>query len=44
MSNRNSALDHQPNEGVHLLGTFAVVLLFLAFIGAGFYVFVSSYA
>jgi hypothetical protein len=44
MLKRNSVLEDGPNEGFHLLGTFAIILLFLTFIGAGFYLFVTNNA
>ena len=34
----------EPNEESHLMGTIGVVFLLLTFVGATFYVLVSSYA
>lgn len=44
MTKRNSAAEEHLHEGFHLLGTFAIILLFMTFIGATFYLFITNYA
>ena len=41
---RNSVLENPMSEVSYLMGTFAILLMILIFIGAGFYLAVSNYA
>ena len=42
--NRTSALENEPREDMHLLGTFAVLILILSIVSVTFYLLVDNYA
>ncbi|MGV3657325.1 MAG: hypothetical protein ACO1NX_05205 [Chitinophagaceae bacterium] len=42
--NTRSAFENHDNEVSYLMGTLAIVLMMLMFVGAGFYLLVSNYA
>ncbi len=42
--NTKSAFENDNNEVSYLMGTLAIVLMMLMFVGAGFYLLVSNYA
>jgi hypothetical protein len=41
---RISALENEPREDMHLLGTFAVLMLILSIVSITFYLLVDNYA